>query len=139
MQSNRFLKTKWLLNLTNLNQLLFTKVVKQANSFQQENCVKSIQIQSYFWSVFSCIRTEYGEIKCPNTELFLVRIQSEHGKIRTRNNSVFGHFSRSGSNIVEVTSSVKLLEIHIDTSLVSTCILVTFVNLLPSNLMLLWD
>ena len=33
--------------------------------------------------------------KCPNTELFLVRIQSEYRKIRTRNNSVFGHFSRS--------------------------------------------
>ena len=33
--------------------------------------------------------------KCPNTELFQVRIQSECGKIRTRNNSVFGHFSRS--------------------------------------------
>ena len=47
---------------------------------------------------------------CPNTELFLVRIfphsdwiwrdvslriQSECGKIRTRKNSVFGHFSRS--------------------------------------------
>ena len=43
---------------------------------------------------------------CPNTELFLVRIflysdsvnlriQSEYRKIRTRNNSVFGHFSRS--------------------------------------------
>ena len=33
--------------------------------------------------------------KCPNTELFLVRIQSEYRKIRTINNSVFGHFSRS--------------------------------------------
>ena len=32
---------------------------------------------------------------CPNTEFFLVRIQSECGKIRTRKNSVFGHFSRS--------------------------------------------
>ena len=31
--------------------------------------------------------------KCPNTEFFLVRIQSERGKIRTRINSVFGHFS----------------------------------------------
>ena len=30
----------------------------------------------------------------PNTELFLVRIQSEYRKIRTRNNSAFGHFSR---------------------------------------------
>ena len=39
-------------------------------------CVKSVQIQSYFWSVFSCTWIEYR-------------------KIRTRNNSVFGHFSRS--------------------------------------------
>ena len=35
--------------------------------------------------------------KCPNMELFLVRIQAEYRKIRTRNNSVFGHFSRSES------------------------------------------
>ena len=40
------------------------------------NCVKSVQIRSYFWFVFSCISTEYR-------------------KVRTRNNSVFGHFSRS--------------------------------------------
>ena len=49
-------------------------------------CVKSVQIRSYFWSVFSRIRTEY-EVS--------LRIQSECGKIRTRNNSVFGHFLRS--------------------------------------------
>ena len=39
-------------------------------------------MRTYFWSVFSCIRTEYGDF-------FTYR------KIRTRNNSVFGHFSRS--------------------------------------------
>ena len=38
--------------------------------------VKSVQIRSFFRSVFSLIRTEYK-------------------KIRTRKNSVFGHFSRS--------------------------------------------
>ena len=38
------------------------------------HCVKSVQIRSYLWSAFSCI-------------------QSEYRKIRTRNNSVFGHFS----------------------------------------------
>ena len=27
-----------------------------------EHCVKSVQIQSFFWSVFSCILSEYGEI-----------------------------------------------------------------------------
>ena len=40
------------------------------------HCVKSAQIWSFFWSVFSCIQTEYR-------------------KIRTRKNSVFGYFSRS--------------------------------------------
>ena len=38
--------------------------------------VKIIQIRSHFWSVFSCIRTEYR-------------------KILTRNNSVFGYILRS--------------------------------------------
>ena len=43
------------------------------------HCVKSVQMQRFFWSVFSCIRTEYR-------------------KIRTRKTSVFQHFSRSISN-----------------------------------------
>ena len=40
------------------------------------HCVKSAQIRSFFWSVFSCIWTEFREV-------------------RTRKNSVFGLFSRS--------------------------------------------
>ena len=40
------------------------------------HCVKCVQIRSYLWSVFPCI-------------------QSEYRKIRTRNSSVFGHFSHS--------------------------------------------
>ena len=48
--------------------------IKRAN-----HCVKSFQQRSFFWSVFSRIRTEYGEI----------------WSIRTRKNSLFGHFSRS--------------------------------------------
>ena len=44
---------------------------------QDLHCMKSVQIRSYFWSVFSCIWTEYRGI-------------------RTENNSLFGHFSRSG-------------------------------------------
>ena len=45
-------------------------------SFCYQVCVKSVQIQSYFLSVFSCI-------------------QSEYRRILTRNYSVFGHFSSS--------------------------------------------
>ena len=57
--------------------------------------MKSVQIRSYFCSVFSCIQTE--------TKIYGVniRIQSEYRRIRTRNNSVFGLFSRS--DIVRVT------------------------------------
>ena len=44
--------------------------------------------------------------KCPNMQFFLVRIflysdiQSEYRKIRTRRNSVFGHFSRGAYNVI---------------------------------------
>ena len=51
------------------------------------HCVKSAQIRSFFWSVFSSIRTKYGDLRR--------FIQSEYRKIRTRKTSVFGHFSRS--------------------------------------------
>ena len=53
------------------------------------HCVKSFQIRSYSLSVFSCIWNEYGEI------LRISLYQSKCGKIRTRNNSVFGLLSRS--------------------------------------------
>ena len=50
---------------------------------------ESVQIRSFFWSVFSPIRTEYGEIRLISP--YSVRMR----KIRTRKNSVFGHFSHS--------------------------------------------
>ena len=55
--------------------------------FYRSHCVKSVQIRSYLWSVFSCIRTEYGDLWSR--------------KIRTRNNSVFWHFPRSVKNRIK--------------------------------------
>ena len=50
------------------------------------HCVKSVQIRSFFWFVFSRIRTEYGDL----------RIFSQNtGKYGTEKNSVFGHFSHT--------------------------------------------
>ena len=49
--------------------------------------VKIAQIRSFFWSVFSRTWAEYEYVN--------LRIQPEHGKIRTTKNSVLGHFSRS--------------------------------------------
>ena len=45
--------------------------------FTPLHCVEIVQIQSFFWSVFSSIRTEYGPEKTPyldrfHTVLFLV-------------------------------------------------------------------
>ena len=70
----------------------FCRTVSFENPFYL-HCVKSVQLRSYFWSVFSCIRREYGDLrsKSPGN----LRIQSEYRKIQTRNNSVIGHFSRS--------------------------------------------
>ena len=64
--------------------------------------IKSVLIRSFFWSVFSRIPTEYGDL--PNTEFFLVRIQSEYGKILTRKNSFFGCFSRNEGYTIWQTS-----------------------------------
>ena len=33
-------------------------------------CVKSVQIRSFFWSVFSCIWTEYGKCGAGKTPRF---------------------------------------------------------------------
>ena len=63
-------------------------------------CIKVAYFTS--WKVF-----KYGVISGPYFPLFglNLRIQSEYRKIRTRNNSVFGHFSR-------IASSNETLEIH---------------------------
>ena len=56
----------------------------------QDHCVKTVQIRSFSGPYFPAFGL--------NTEIHSVnlRTQSECGKIRTRKNSVFGHFSRSG-------------------------------------------
>ena len=46
---------------------------------------KSVQMRSFFQSVFSRIRTEHGDL----------RSKSEYGKIQTRKNSLFGQFSHT--------------------------------------------
>ena len=46
--------------------------------------------------------------KCPNTELFLVCVFPHSDWIRTRNNSVFGHFSRSAYCLSRKILSMEL-------------------------------
>ena len=72
------------------------------------HCVISAQIRSFSWSVFSRIRTEYGE----RYEVSL-RIQSECWKIRTRKNSVFGHISQSRNLHFILTHLIPLFIFYI--------------------------
>ena len=55
------------------------------------HCVKSVQIRSFFWPVFSRIRNEYGEIL--RISPYSVRMWGN----TDQKNSVFGQFSRSQS------------------------------------------
>ena len=55
----------------------------------REKCPNTIQ--SFFWSVFSYIRTEYGDLRSKSP--YSIWMQENTDK----KNSVFGHFSRSTS------------------------------------------
>ena len=68
--------------MNNVLLMVYKLIICSCMSFL--HYVKSVQIRSNFCSVFSRIRTEYGSIEVS------LRIQSECGKIRTRNYSVFG-------------------------------------------------
>ena len=56
-----------------------------------------LEVTAWKVSKYSVISAPYFPVFGLNTEIYQVnvRIQSEYRKIRTRNNSVFGHFSRS--------------------------------------------
>ena len=41
--------------------VLMLRITKRSKI--RDHCVKSFQIRSFFWSVFSCIQTEYGKIR----------------------------------------------------------------------------
>ena len=46
------------------------------------HCVKSVQIRSFFWSVFCHIRTEYGEIRSISPYSGRMRENSDQEKLR---------------------------------------------------------
>ena len=68
--------------------------IDEAN-FTSDTLREKWQNTEIFWSVFSRVRIEYS---------ISLRIQSKCGKIRTRKNSVFGHFSRSGCECLLVVT-----------------------------------
>ena len=69
----------------------------------QQHCVKDVQMQSFFWSVFSRIRTEYGVNRSKSP------YSGQMWEVMDQKNSVFGHFSRSASLISFVINMLFLL------------------------------
>ena len=89
-QSFIFLFYRW-------NYLYYNFLIKVFLFLSSSHCVKSVQIRSYFWAVFSCIRTEYGDLR---------------SRIRTRNNSVF--FTQCPDCKTDgITSCIIIYVIHI--------------------------
>ena len=106
-------------NLTNFNlsKLLILQLIQR---------VKSVQIRSFFRSVFSCIHSVFS---CN------LLIQSEYRKIRTRKNSVFGYFSHSGifsicdkRTLVVIINECKTVWGHLEILFPSSDILNVFLH-----------
>ena len=70
--------------------------------------VKSVQIQSFAWSVFSCVRTKYGDLRSKSP--YSVRIQEN-----TYQKKHFGHFSRSTkfANCIYITKKLTNFQLQI--------------------------
>ena len=76
--------------LQNINDRIFQWIIYFAKS-RYLHCVKSVQIRSFFWSLFSC--------------------STEYRKIRIGENSVFGPFSRSVKPFREKIMYLALLKV----------------------------
>ena len=78
--------------------LQFRQVKLELKSLNYVRISRSTSPASIFHFWFYLILSLFFKIslceKCPNTEFFLVRVQPEYEKIRTRKNSALGHFSR---------------------------------------------
>ena len=55
-------------NLVQIRKLKYPDRIKFCFLMYLMHCVKSVQIRSFFWSIFSCIRTEYGDLQKKNTD-----------------------------------------------------------------------
>ena len=64
------------------NGLSIYRFPKSRVSFwQSQHCVKSVQIRSFFWSVFSHIRTEYGDLQSKSPHSVQMREDPDRKKL----------------------------------------------------------
>ena len=77
--------------------------------------------------------SKYGFISGPYYPDPALRIQSEYRKIRTKNNSVFGHFSRSALFTTRFSTSFSTIFSTIFENIKKWCISTFFNNDWPKN------
>ena len=101
-----------------MNEVDYTTKFEQIIKSMAYNDVKSVQIRSYFWSLFSCIRTEYGDLRVQIRSYFwsvFSRIRNEYGEknvqIRSYFWSVFSLFRTEYGEILRISPySVRMRE-----------------------------
>ena len=59
--NSNFMFWKMVIQVLLLCPYIFILINVNYSNYAQ-HCLKSVQIRSYFWTVFSCIRTEYGDL-----------------------------------------------------------------------------
>ena len=64
------------------NQEGYPQLLTGYHSHIDINCVKSVQIRSFFWSVFSCIRTKYGDLMFKSPYSIQIRGNTDQKKLR---------------------------------------------------------
>ena len=114
----------WVLKISPVDVKIFRNITLIQNHFcfclqSSYHCLKSVQIRSFFWCVFSCIRIEYRDLlrKSPYSVRIqedmdqeklriTLRIQSKYKIKLTRKNFIFGHFSRTFYTSVNKWTSI---------------------------------
>ena len=65
---------------------------------KREHCVKSVQMQSFFWSVFSHIWTEYAEVRSISPYSVRMRENTDQKKLRIW--TLFTQWMRNKASVV---------------------------------------
>ena len=71
-----------LLRSDNKLYLSQTFIMKSIRRLDKKFCVKSAEIWSFFWSMFSRIRTEYGDLRSKSSNSVRIRENKNQKKLR---------------------------------------------------------
>ena len=75
--------------LTGKYRKMYGNKKQSKKHWKKTHYAKIVQILSIIWSIFSCIRTKYGDLRSKSAYSTLIQENTD------QKNSVFGHFSHS--------------------------------------------